>query len=262
MSQMLLPAPRSALDSAPLPDLVDRAAEHSFESFQMALYLREKVSLLVAENAKLRKLAKEANEDRLKTQADLNKSQDLLLEEATQKQNLQNSLSLAEGRISSAEKKIAIFERKVVFEKEAADAKKEAADAKERAADAERLTSEVEKRASDAENRAAQIQEERVSEVQELKRTLVDALSYAALETKIDCIKMFQKGEHSAWDLGAEEGRLAATFPDGLNLDVLSGLVEPGTVPADDPGAEEEVNSPAPDAQTTASDAVEHIVVD
>ncbi|XP_074265124.1 uncharacterized protein LOC141587548 [Silene latifolia] len=53
MSQMLLPAPRSALDSAPLSDLVDRATEHSFESFQMALYLREKVSLLVAENAKL-----------------------------------------------------------------------------------------------------------------------------------------------------------------------------------------------------------------
>ncbi|XP_074300128.1 uncharacterized protein LOC141631339 [Silene latifolia] len=256
MNQMLLPASRSALDCNSLPDLVDRAAEHSFESFQMALYLREKVPLLVAENAKLRKLAKEANEDRLKTQAYLNKSQDLLLEEATQKQNLQNSLSLAEGRISSAEKKIADAEKK------AADAEKEAAEAKKKAADAERRISEVEKRASDAEARVAQVQEEKVSEVQELKRTLVDALSYAALETKIDCIKVFQRGGHSAWDLGAEEGRLAATFPDGLNLDVLAGLVEPGTVPADDPGAEEEVNSPAPDAQAAASEAVVHIDVD
>ncbi|XP_074278663.1 uncharacterized protein LOC141602258 [Silene latifolia] len=82
MDQLLFPAPESVMGTRALRYLADRAAEQSFESFQMSLYLRRKVPLLEAENAKFQKLAKEANEDRLKIQADLDRSQSLLLEEA------------------------------------------------------------------------------------------------------------------------------------------------------------------------------------
>ncbi|XP_074291037.1 uncharacterized protein LOC141617790 [Silene latifolia] len=74
MDQLLFPAPKSALGIRALHDLVDRAAEHSFESFQMSLFLRRKVPLLEAEKVVLLKQTKVVEESKFKIQSELDKS--------------------------------------------------------------------------------------------------------------------------------------------------------------------------------------------
>ncbi|XP_074284352.1 uncharacterized protein LOC141608939 isoform X2 [Silene latifolia] len=113
-----------------------------------------------------------------------------------------------------------------------------------------------------------------------LSKALTDVAACSSWEMKITCIKEFQEGKHLSWDLEEEERLFADSFPEKVDLGILSDFeidaleeddgfsaaeeeeVQRGTHTADNLAPEGNSVQPAPGDVPTPVAEVERVVLD
>ncbi|XP_074283191.1 uncharacterized protein LOC141607740 [Silene latifolia] len=170
LERLLLPGPRSSLEKRPLKEMADLEAEHAFESLQISLLIREKLTKL--------------EDDVSLLQTEKRELLDQLDEERKEKAGLRGEADSVHISLKESEERLAqvlevnnslTAENKVLKEKKA-----------------------------------------------NLSKALTDAAACSSWEMKIACIREFQEGKHLSWDLEEEERLFADSFPEKVDLGILS----------------------------------------
>ncbi|KAK9740225.1 hypothetical protein RND81_03G020600 [Saponaria officinalis] len=202
LEKLLLPGPRSSLEKRPLKEMVDLAAEHYFESLQMALLFREKLPQLEDNICQI-----QTEKGELLGQLGVERQEKLRLQEESV--SLREELEDALGRLKDKEEQLALAlgaNDALLAEVKALKGRKT-----------------------------------------ELSRALVDVAACSSWEMKIAYIKEFNEGKHLSWDLEEEERSFSSSFPEKVDLGIVSDLE------AD--ASEEEIEDPLEEVENVAANA-------